>query len=919
MTEGTVKVEKDVDEKKGILKNQSNTETTSTNTNNSDKNNQGRSDKFATNISSQAYNYGGESEHIDVILALRTERFNKKVVYSTFIDKLKNYVLVNFSEANDIIPILEHRKDTIDNVKGERPKDLESDEKDSDVAKMIMAEEVKEHVKRLRVLRNNKQTLYGVIWGQCSSGLQEVIKGDEEYVNKASKFDVIWLVEKTKLVSAGVDEKANIYCSLIRAITSFVTMHQGALESNDSFWKRIESNALTMELAGGEHIMYSPKISQASDKENPKEEEKEKEVQRFKAMIMILRSDPARFSDLQESLFKGVYKGRDEFPETLTNAYDLLQQVAADISQYTTGSNKSSHLSKFLQFRGNRRTGNNVTFTQQSLNGEKCELVARRDGKVHPKIVCHNCGKTGHYANQCTKNKVQFAHFVLAQSKLQLINNNWILLNTCSTISVCCNENLVHHIRNCAPGEGITVLTNGGSQSFAKTADLNILPIAVHYNPELMANILSLVDVANLEGARLTMDTGVKRAIILHYDGHKYKFNECADGLYYLDVNSFNKTKATVTNYSHLTIVEQNKTLYTKRDVAGADTARNLQHIIGWPSNNFYHHIVNNNLINNSPISTYDIHRANKIYGPASPLLKGKMTCVKPLTTKTAQIPTPQHILNNYPYLDIFCDFFFVNSHPFLLTTSSKINFLTTQTGENRTKSSIIKGLQNVYNTYSQRGFNISSFHADNEFDMNDLRDALKPATLEIYGAEEHVGSIEREVRTVKERTRAMCHSLPYQSYPKLMTTSLVEYVIFWLNAFPSKTGASNTISPAAIVTGAPKPDFNLKYIPFGAYAIVYAGTNNNMKGRGIPAIALKPSNYRGDSYFMSLLTGERIHAYSWVKVPITTQVIDKVHKFAEEEGQKLLVNGNLLFEWNVGTPYWKRMKMMCQTQQEIT
>ena len=57
-----------------------------------------------------------------------------------------------------------------------------------------------------------------------------------------------------------------------------------------------------------------------------------------------------------------------------------------------------------------------------------------------------------------------------------------------------------------------------------------------------------------------------------------------------------------------------------------------------------------------------------------------------------------------------------------------------------------------MINTYKTRGFSITDVHGDNEFYMEDLRDSIKLATLHIYGAEEHVGSIERAVRTVKDR-----------------------------------------------------------------------------------------------------------------------------------------------------------------------
>ena len=45
---------------------------------------------------------------------------------------------------------------------------------------------------------------------------------------------------------------------------------------------------------------------------------------------------------------------------------------------------------------------------------------------------------------------------------------------------------------------------------------------------------------------------------------------------------------------------------------------------------------------------------------------------------------------------------------------------------------------------------------------------------------------------------------------------------------------------PETIVTGASKPDFNRKITPFGRYAMIYTGTENNMKSRIVPTVSLK-------------------------------------------------------------------------------
>ena len=63
-----------------------------------------------------------------------------------------------------------------------------------------------------------------------------------------------------------------------------------------------------------------------------------------------------------------------------------------------------------------------------------------------------------------------------------------------------------------------------------------------------------------------------------------------------------------------------------------------------------------------------------------------------------------------------------------------------------------------VQNKYNGRDFRISTYHVDNEFDKAEIK-KLAPAIMNIYWRHEHVGGIERSIRTIKERCRVTCHS----------------------------------------------------------------------------------------------------------------------------------------------------------------
>ena len=139
--------------------------------------------------------YLGKNVEVGAILALKNERFSKKVVYSVFIEKLKNYVLQKFDDAKDMIPILEKMSDPKNDIISKQPIDLTDTEKNSQVQKWIKQEQVKKFIKRLTTLENNKETLFGIVWGQCSTAVQEVIKADNDYVTKEADFDCIWLLK----------------------------------------------------------------------------------------------------------------------------------------------------------------------------------------------------------------------------------------------------------------------------------------------------------------------------------------------------------------------------------------------------------------------------------------------------------------------------------------------------------------------------------------------------------------------------------------------------------------------------------------------------------------------------------------------------------------------------------------------------
>ena len=63
---------------------------------------------------------------------------------------------------------------------------------------------------RRAALVKNKMSLYSLVWGQCTVALQEVIKGATDFEERDMRFDIIWLLQKCKVITSGMYEKANV-------------------------------------------------------------------------------------------------------------------------------------------------------------------------------------------------------------------------------------------------------------------------------------------------------------------------------------------------------------------------------------------------------------------------------------------------------------------------------------------------------------------------------------------------------------------------------------------------------------------------------------------------------------------------------------------------------------------------------------
>jgi hypothetical protein len=73
---------------------------------------------------------------------------------------------------------------------------------------------------------------------------------------------------------------------------------------------------------------------------------------------------------------------------------------------------------------------------------------------------------------------------------------------------------------------------------------------------------------------------------------------------------------------------------------------------------------------------------------------------------------------------------------------------------------------------------------------------------LSTCDADRHIETVERQIRFLKERIRAVWLMMPYKRIPKRFTIEMVRKVTMLINSLPKSNGIHSVLSPREIVTG---------------------------------------------------------------------------------------------------------------------
>ena len=498
-------------------------------------------------------------------------------------------------------------------------------------------------------------------------------------------------------------------------------------------------------------------------------------------MYFILGADRNHFGKLQHDLQDNFARGTNQFPTTLTAAYNLLLTTDAV---------------------------NNATFDVEDDNGG----AGRRHRGGHRNNTQNAGGNTG---NKHTKQANPAGHTGLYTSPC--FPQGAILLDTGATASLIRDRDLLMDIS--VRKLPLTSLINGGPHLCDYRGIFHGLQqlLSIWYAPDSVGDILALCDVRQL--CRVTLDTATEAAFLMHLPSNMVLcFIEHENGLYLLVPSVNPTTKLPIYSYSCVSTIADNCAVFTRRELEGANRARQLYRTIRCPSQRKFEAILDRGSILNCPVTKADAECANIIYRPNLAYLKWKTTDhpASPCVATQVFSPLLGDITKHHSSVTVCLDFFYIQWLPFIHAISRKVGYRQAATVSDRTKETMLSCANKSILEYTTCGFEVVDVHDDKEFEC--LRESLGNVSLEICGPDKHVPEVERSIRTMKETMRATAHGLPYRHLPKLMVTELVAMATWCLNGFPKEDGVSEHMGPHSIITGWARMDYNKIPLEFGSY-----------------------------------------------------------------------------------------------------
>lgn len=897
------------------------------------------------NKGTQSSTYKGEIEAIKEHTFVWSQLKTKKWITSR--EKFIEYASAKY--GGDEETSLEKKSLTIVSIKKPIKPKKEITDKWDEFDKDEYKQDLKDYKAAERLAMKNLSKIYRQLWGQCDPQMKDKIAGHTDYPDTHDKKCAMGLLGIIEDLCQGGGDSRCWRLQRFMANKKLHTFRQTEEMSLSDYLKQFKTLVQIAEKTGltfddeqmCEDALKETKIRTAKGKSwsvilaDDRKEIRKEARERYLAMIFFMNASESKYAAYKQECHNAYSKGRDEYPRTVGEAHTAMEDYRFNPKIYQAKNNDKKQVTHHHFAQAGRGGDNNKgrgpyqcyrCGRWNKCISTNCKETHREDGTAIDNEKPDSGSGTeqgeSHLMNEVEEydedyeepkytgkgfqfNMVGSTDIIVEDLKGQRkhafnqgdgrVDPLWILLDSCSTVDIFCNEHLIENIREVK--QELHLYTNAGKAIIRQKGDLpGYGPVWYHMNG--IANVLSLHRVSKKDGYKVEYNSNEGNIFrVTNPRGKVRSFRPSCKGLYY-----WNSREALQENTNNGTMlletIEENKQNYSTRDVNRAEKARKLQHVIGHVSAKDLLRIAKNNLLLNCPVTARDVRLMQAILGPSIPGLKGKTTRQRKPEVQATLTPVPRHIKRFYKEVTLCMDIMKVNGIPFVTTISKHIHYGTATPVAKMEMNEVADVIYNLNKFYRKREFKINTIMADGQFKSLETDLAEKHITLNTVSRDEHVPEIERFHRVIKERGRCAYHNTPFTKLPKGLVIGLIKNTMTYLNGVPWKHGVSSTQSPLQIVTGLKLDYLRHCQIEFGTYAQVREETDNTLKQRTVGAIAMGPNhNLQGGTEFFSLKSGRRLdrNPTDYKLLPMPTDALKRVTDMAKNTTPGITFEGRYM------------------------
>jgi hypothetical protein len=749
--------------------------------------------------------------------------------------------------------------------------------------------------------------MYADLWDLLSLGSQSVVKTHADYADAKDARDPLLLFRCIKATHEG-SLLGTSQIDVVTANRRYYSLAQGANEHTEAFKQRVEAALSAMGAAGC--TVPEPDVQ---------------------AHTYLSQLADSRYASLKTYLSNESALGNNPWPKTLEEAHALALRWKIFNTPARGAGGDLAPDAVVMMAAGGATAAPSQPKEKKGKSGEKSEKK-KKSKRREPKAGkrggegCHVCGETDHWMRDCphVKTAVEAATRKKPRAAEEKTNvmvkfdhsadepEEWVyvcqgcgpvtkgcfspkgctecsqerpsvhpvlvgidagprevLLDNQSTVHLFANTELLSNIRPAT--HPIRVRGVGGVVSVDKVGDFGAFG-EVYVSEASPANVLAFSAVRKQLRVSYDYDTDT---FVVHAPEGVMQFSPHNAGSNHGHLYSYSVPEPEA---SLVQTVEERMKLFSRREVAAARAARDLERILGFPSVASMIKMINSGALVGSDVTARDVQRAQSIWGPSVESLKGKTKTRKSPKAVIEYIPAPVE-----RHLTLHADILFVDSDPHLIIVAQPLGMTLTRHLDGRTAGVLAKALADCINQLRVRGFEPKTLLSDGEKGIAKV--ANWPTINLVFnpaGPGMHVPIVENKIRQLKERMRAILSGLPYAAPPFLMRWA-VQYCVTRLNMVPSGTRVDPT-SPRELFLGRKLNAKTDLRIGFGEYVQAHDPNvvKNSMDDRTMGAISLLPTgNLQGSVKFYCLATRSVITRDQWTVMPMPQEVIALMNELA--------------------------------------